>query len=560
MRARSSPYDRRPRRRGLVSTSTANFDSHLLEIVDSFLQTVVVVDDRAFRDPSAIAERADPDGPISGLGRAVHGELTRPSAPDEHDLDPKKVTDAFARAGLICALLAPGPGEEVDDEFLKTARRADLVILDWVFNRDEGRMALGLLKGVLRKDEAPERQRLRTIVVYTGQVDLHGIASKVREVIDEAYTDCDLALTDNGLSITKGPVRAAVFAKETAPDLPGALANRRVLFEDLPARARSEFAVLTNGLVTSVALAALAALRDDTHRILKVLSPGLDAAYLGHRSALPEPTDAEAQLVALVSSEMRSVIEDHDIGRYAQHGVLNRWLAQAMPGKSQFGQLIDATRRLSLAQVEEMLRTGLGKDQALDAIAETAQVSKSYLTKVKKAATRVFVESVGAADEADDQFGNRMALRTTYSRPLRSLHLGTIVLGPEGQYLVCVQPLCDSVRIFKVRAFPFLRLERASRSKTSFVVPGRKSGTWQHLLLTSNPRDLVIARFKPNSSKLVAPRPSGPPHIFKDTSHKRYSWVGELKQEFAQKVAVDLAQEFAQVAVDDAEMFRINRS
>ena len=43
--------------------------------------------------------------------------------------------------------------------------------MDWVLNRDEGKKALELIRKVL-DDEAgpPERQRLRTIAVYTGQV------------------------------------------------------------------------------------------------------------------------------------------------------------------------------------------------------------------------------------------------------------------------------------------------------------------------------------------------------------------------------------------------------
>ena len=230
-------------------------------------------------------------------------DLAEPVDPDEHDLDAKKVTDAFARDGLICGLLEPTPGSGIDDELLKTARRADLVVIDWVLNRDNGAMALSLISKILISEaETAERQRLRAIAIYTGQRELKEIARRIQEVLTSVYPNDELVRHDDGLALTKGPVRIAVFAKENAPELSADLADRRVLFADLPSRLRKEFS-LTNGLITSVALAALAALRDDTHRILKVLNPSLDAAYLGHRSALPVPQDAERHAVALVASE-----------------------------------------------------------------------------------------------------------------------------------------------------------------------------------------------------------------------------------------------------------------
>lgn len=544
-------------------TDSATFGEHLLRVVDNFLQTVVVVDDRALSDLVPLIEESgsEPGSSTTGRGRGVESGLQRPQDQpgDEHALDAKKVTDAFARKGLVCGLLSPAPGEEVGVELIKTARRADLVVLDWIMDRDDGRKALALFRRILMSDSVPSCERLRTIAVYTGQHDLRAVALRLKEALATSYPDAELTEHDDGLAMTKGPVRVAVFAKEHVSQLAPELERRRVRFDELPSRLLCEFAALTSGIVTAVALAALAALRDDTHRVLSVLSPKLDTAYLGHRSVLPEPEDAQGQAVALVASELRSVIEDHKVGDLAREAVLLLWLTAFRANKVNFGELIDPDKPITRAHVEEILRVGIGSNDAVARVLGLGSISKSHLMAVKKVATRVFALSLDEAHASDAELANRMMLRTTYSSPPRMLQLGTVVQAPDGDFWICVQPLCDCVRLRpEVRPFPFLRLRVSNQSKFQFVVTDRV-GTEQFLILTKNPRDLVVARFKPRVGKsIIEARESGGRHQFRDTRQRLYRWVAQLKAEFAQKVAVDLANEFAQVAVDEAELRRLS--
>lgn len=544
-----------------------SWEAHVQGIVDAFLQTVVVVDDRAFADRELLAADAMDSEDVGAGGRGVVSDLKVPEIPDEHDLDPRAVTDAFAEQGLVCTLLSPRPDEEVEGRLLKTARRADLVVLDWVINRDEGALALELLRGLLTQDDQPGCRRLRTIAVYTGQKDLYGVAQRLQEAVDEAYPDCELEVHDDGLSMTKGPVRVAVFAKEHVPDLPDALDSRRVAFTALPARLRDEFAILTSGLVTTVALAALAALRDDTHRVLQALGPRLDAGFLGHRSALPEPTDAETHAVALVASEVRSVVEDHEVGANVNAEVLGLWLDDPDRVGLVPATLIDAQRPLSREHLNVMLLQGLGTTAGCEAAGgvvvapDGATHGKNYFqNKVKLRASSAFAASQEEATDSDNEFGHRMGLRTVYSHPPRVLQLGTIVRF-SGEYRVCVQPLCDSVRLVEPRAFPFLPLSVVdSGGRTSFIVRDVEEAKWVRLQLTSNPRDLVMVPFDPDDrSSVVAEDEDVGRHFFSDQSGERHYWVGALKGELAQRVAVDLAQQFARVGVDEAELVRLSR-
>jgi Response receiver domain len=537
-----------------------SFDEHIGNIVESFLQTVVVVDDQALTSREGVepASEEEQPGEAVGRGRGVRSGLRPPAEPDDHDLDPKAVTDAFAQHGLVCSLLSPDPGEDIDEMFLRAARRADLVLLDWVLHRDEGRKTLKLVEKILEDDEHPARRRLRTIVIYTGQPDLHDVAEKLAQTIDGAYGDCELELHDDGLTMTKGPVRAAVFAKQYVRELGKDLESRRIAIPDLPARLRSEFATLTTGLITAVALASLSALREDTHRVLKTLGPRLDPAYLGHRAALADPEEAEGQVVALVAAEIRSVIEDNHVERNVELPVLSLWLANARQDDLHFGELIDSNKRLSLPQVEAILTRGLGSEEGLEALAD-AGCSKSYLKKVKPQATKVFSATVEEAAESDADFAHRMMMRTLYSAQQRILQLGTIVRSDDG-YRLCVQPLCDSVRLTGSRRFPFLPLSVVDAGeKADFVVVDEQGAGWIYLRLGGNPSDLLMLSFDPGASPSVIAAVDDDLHSFTDSAGATHRWVGELKPDFAQRAAFELAQQFGRIAVDEAEFFRLSR-
>ncbi len=544
-------------------SDTSDPSPHSIDVAHSFLQTVVVVDDRALNP--VVAELPDDESQPSAAHRGVVGGLRMPDdeVGDQHDLDAKRISQAFARHGLVCGLLSPSSSESLTDELLKAARRADLVVLDWVLDRDEGRAAMELLTRLLQNDSVPGAERLRAIAIYTGQRDLRAIADKLKALLDSHFPGHVLELHDDGLAMTKGPVRLAVLAKENVNDLDKSITSRRIPLDDLPLRLEREFAALTEGLVTSVALGSLAALRDDTHRILKLLGPVLDPGFLGHRTSLPEAGDAESHALELVSSELRSVLEDHEVGKNVAPPVLDEWLERFRPEEAEFGHLIDSSKLLTRAQVSRALEIGLGYDASLAEIAAMKEgISKTYLqTKVKVAATKLFSQSEEEAGEADVEFANRVILRTIYSTPARFLQLGTIVRRSSKEYLLCVQPLCDCVRLkHAVKAFPFVQLRVTSGSSYDMRIPNGP-GSNVYLKLSSSPADVVTARFKPRvkETTVIARQSGSGSDVFNfvDTKANRYRWVAQLKPEFAQKAVGDLAAAFARVAVNEAELRRL---
>jgi len=204
------------------------------------------------------------------------------------------------------------------------------------------------------------------------------------------------------------------------------------------------------------------------------------------------------------------------------------------------------------------LTHGLGSDEVCERIG-TQEIGTKYLRGiVKKNTSQIFAASSEEALGSDNAFANRMTFRTMYSHPPKMLKLGVIIRSEE-IFRVCVQPACDSVRLTSVRSFPFLSLEVAIKPKTHYVVADDGSGDWIRLVLGSNPRDITMLEFEPGDRGEVEAEKADGAYIFTDIQGEVHKWVGELKPDLAQKVAVDLAHQFARVAVDEAEQLRLSR-
>lgn len=339
-----------------------------------------------------------------------------------------------------------------------------------------------------------------------------------------------------------------------------------MLFGDLPAKLVTEFAALGAGLIPGVALAALAAVRHDTHRLLGTLNPRLDAAFLGHQLALPQPQDAALDAVSLVASEMRSIFEEHEVGRHVSLPILRLWLTSQLPSGHKFGDLIDPTKTLTLEQVVTLLDRGLGTKERIGAMSEQIQQSKTHLQKVAQLGTSVFCNTTAEASESVAEFECRMMTQTFYSKASRILTLGTIVRVGD-QFLLCVQPNCDSVRLPKgVSPFPFLPLKLVDGGeRRNFVVDAPAGSGWVSLYLRDGkPADLVIRRFVVGTEGIVIARERvrgnrSNGFWFHGPGTRRYRWVGLLKPDFAQRVAGDLADQLARVGVSEPESSRLSR-
>ena len=125
--------------------------------------------------------------------------------------------------------------------------------MDWWIDGDRGGRAIELIEEVLHEDDNGN-PRLRVIAIYTGQPDLESVADTLEKMLNGFFEGS--AFHRDSLSMTKGPVRITVLAKEGMKVAEPLRANQ-IGVSDLPNRLAAEFAHHAKGLVAGVALAQI---------------------------------------------------------------------------------------------------------------------------------------------------------------------------------------------------------------------------------------------------------------------------------------------------------------
>ncbi len=325
---------------------------HCEEIVRRFLLTAVVVDDEL----SAPAETP------------VHGGLTPPdqrassqapaqAAPQHGPSRPLKVdpiTLSFARQGMVCGVVLPPRDQDDLEALVKAIARADIVILDWRLSRTSGATALPLLKRILRADQPA---RLRLIAFYTGEPDRQDIRRRISERLNDLDAPHGTTrTTDDHGRIDFGACRIVVYGK---PGSGADALNTVVNEEELAERLIADVAEMAQGLLPSLVLTALAAVRENVYRVLEHFGPDLDPAFLAHRACLPQPSDSEQHMVGQIASELRGIMDDA-VDKTCPAGIdaIKHWLSDRFADDHvEFFE----DRKAKVPEVLNMLTEGLEK-------------------------------------------------------------------------------------------------------------------------------------------------------------------------------------------------------
>jgi hypothetical protein len=301
-------------------------------------------------------------------------------------------------------------------------------------------------------------------------------------------------------------------------------------------------------------MSALASIRDDAHRLLTALGPGLDPALLGHRVALDEPEDAERHLEALLAAEITAMISDREVGAHSDYARIQEWL-EAQPDLPGGGMHPSVTAEERLAFVQH----GLGDNRLTEQEKRTGK-SKSALKKLRYRATELFSATADEATQADMALAERMVIRTRYSKPSPILRLGT-VLEHGGAYFLCVQPVCDSVRLTTPTQFPLLALAACGSADTGEGVialrdPGQDGG-WQRLKIQPKASELRLVTFDPEDRRVVEAQDVDGRPRFRVSPEGNYRWVADLKTEHAQRAAEQLGSSLSRVGLTESEPMRL---
>ena len=511
--------------------TTDTFAEHCRDIAQRFLQTAIVVDDEAFKHRS----------PVTVDKVVVPGRRpTRPTDADElprrsgrHGLDTEAIIQEFATRGIICSAIGPTM------EAMLAVRQADIVVLDWRLKADEPEFALNLLLRILTDE--PDRNALRLVAIYTGEADLPRIQDDISARLREAGLEPQV---DEEGTVTYGHGRVVLYAKPSV-NLPRSFRDRQTPENELPRRLIGDFADLTAGLLPSIALVSLTAVRECAHIVLDRFGKKLDPAFLAHRACLSDPDDAERQMVNHVAEELRGLM-DYAVADQGPAGrqPITQWIKEQAgdpPQDFRFGDTSLSSERTVALATEGLERSSLS--------------SRSGFRSLSAGFNR------DGGQGLDERLAWIITSRTVFNAPPPRLWLGTVVRrtgGDEGSesLLICLRPRCDSVRLEEKTSFAFLPLGEPKREQMQLVV--RLGNSYERRGIAVDASGWQVHEFTPDDGDTIIARKesSTDAFVFTDVEGREYEWLGELKGEFAHRVAQTFADALSRVAVDDSEWLR----
>ncbi len=520
-----------------------DFRQRFKHVVEDFLQTAIIVDDQACIDDHPF--RAP--GPLKKPDRHTLVRSPEAAAEEErvarHNLNARVIVDSFSECGLICAVMVARSDTPSAATVAHAAKRADIVVLDWQLEDDNGKRALSII-GEILEDDAGER--LRLIAVYTGEQDISGIGQTIVREMGErerVFRACD-----QDVVLSYRHCRIVIYAKADTP-LGPELTGRSISEADIPKRLISDFAEMTEGLLPSVALTSLAAVRENAHRILDRFHRGLDAAFLAHRACLPVPSDSQQHMVSQIAGELHAIMDDA-VAREDPLGLdaCKEWLAASAGQGAEF--TFGEDKKLSFDETFALLNEGLE--------------STNVALKVKdfKFLSSGFAGNKETTDELDRQLAWTINFRTVFNAPPPILQLGTVLQkdgdSDESSFFLCMRPRCDCVRLQGEDAFLLLPLIQPEKNTIQLVIRTRNE-SFRRVSVCTKASRWSLVRFKPKigGEPVTADRDENKePFFFTSVDGAQYCWVGELKAQFAQRIAHRFASGLSRVATDNSEWLR----
>jgi hypothetical protein len=511
-----------------IPTQVTDLETLCCAAAQAFIQSAVVIDDEAGQPTDDDIMSGAPSELVSPELGATPSEAVAedPSRRQPHPLRSKALVETFAGLGVVCGVLQPSDpvGDPVDDVLTQAVSRADVVILDWHLNQDGGERALGYISRILEEDS----QRLRLVVIYTGESALADIARRVAKELGATYSE------ENPFVVVHGATRLAVFAKEVARDQ-GADPARVLAEEQLPDQLVKEFAWANQGIVPAATMQALAAMRRNAHRMLLALGPELDVGFLGHRMLLPDPEDAEDHLLGLIVSEMESIVlDDLETRSIAGTAGAFAWLEQNIEAGDQ--------RQPTRVELGRAVTEGFGK----------AKGTAPGLGAFNKQTVTAALGDAEAGVRSGRDFAMRMTLRTSYERPPKRLTFGCLLRDAMDRYWLCYQPACDALRLNEATPFPLLPCQIVTGDRYHLVVCDQD--VERRLTLDRKPRRLWMVRFAPDADqRCVIADSSG---VFQSVNDGNFVLVSRLKPGITQQEAHGMGHAFSRPGIDAPEFLR----
>ena len=511
--------------------------------ISDYFRTALLIDDRIDADYRPLEPLRDEQA--EGRPEEPKRGLVAPPADDETPVQPSDLVHAFLAENVVCSVLEPSEDtSKLTQQALQGARIADLLILDWVLFGDDS-AAVDAIRAIAERHE----RRLTVIVVFTG-------AQSLSVVVDRLIEDASFEEADDFV-LTRGSTVALVFGKPGIPLTGGEDVRQPANYRELPGMIRDDLEMIFKGLMPDFAFRGINALRKSAPRILTTFSSDLDIGALVQRALLPEPSDAASQFVHLLANEFEQALRDERAGDAWNIDSSSESLAQMMNAGNPSG-LADRLRssETTSAELRKLDDGELARRAVTDGLSKIG-LKDSVVRRAVGDLTAVFGES-RTSNESLAVLMSSTALAETPPR----LELG-VVLRSENQrgesnaemsYWLCIQPLCDSVRLREARAFPLSPIAVNVETPDAMIRP--PEGNPIRVAFDSSPHKLVMAQFAPTDQGAVIARGDSSNWYFTTVDDVRYRAVSRLRPDVAAQVVHRFATAASRAGVDASEWLR----
>jgi hypothetical protein len=551
-----------------VGTALKSFNDYRLAATREFAHTMIVVDDEAWKPMAPVAS------PRAGLRPPRRGHSTPvQNAQQElfqirHALDTDALVASAMDLGLVCSIIRPPKTQSIKAQVGEAARRADIVCLDWEIHNDGGDAATGMIAEIVRADDR-RNGRLRLIAIYTGDTSNNKILEKVFDAIPRSYRERYKLDRDAVRIESNHGLRIVCLFKAHGVQLADARKERQVRETNLPERLLREFALLAGGLLSNVALATIASIRNSTHHVLAKMTSTMDGPYFHHRAIVVAAPEAEEYGVDVVLSDLKSAVDKTDVAQKFAGAAAIAARIQEIAGAS-------PTLRLTYGKLEAPLQFDVNVNDAIKIVVDGCKATHGAITTPNKPALKTFNKEISSLFAADAEKAREAMLDFALLTGVRAhpgshlyregkkipqLGLGSVVVTDDKHYLLCLQASCDSVRLKKATAFLFVPLV-SSTETPEVVVPVVGRGGAVHCIGLASPATAYAEsrsiRFEPAATRTVIaaklPRRRG--LFFSSVDGMHYKWVADLKQRRALRTAQKLGQSLGRLGFDEFEPFR----
>ncbi len=503
----------------------SEFFKHSKSIVEDFLQTAVFLDDRATFIYEEKVAKIIVAPPVRGVEKVT--EEPTETNPDEnierveHLLDAKTIIDTFMNKGIVCSVLKCE--EETYDaqvtNYLKLLEKADMIVLDWDLFRDNGDRVVALLEKLLESET--DLHPFRSIVIYTAN-NLESVKAKL-SVNNITFPEDSY--------VSNVPSKYTTISIYSKPDSKEAIEDRTVDFSELVNKCIEDFTNSFHGIVPNVAMASIAEIRNNTHKLLANLNKDLDIAYLSHRALLTDSEDAEKHLEEMVINEIESIIHCNQVGKNARYTIIKK--SPFLKNKKY--QNIEFTKCL-----QEGVEGQLNKPQ-----------KGRFIKDIKKCFTFEWYLDEEVSKSSEKDFAVLSLFQTNYSIKNLYLTLGVILEEKATtKKLLCLQPRCDSSRLTDDTEFIFLELQKERDQKFDIILPSNE----KYILDYGRKYRKTITFSQKNN--IISPTKA---LYFNSIDKKKYRYVGTLKRTQSQRISNEYGAYLSRVGLNESEYLRRNR-